>query len=159
MISVEDFLFYVDAAIDSMIGIVTGLGDDLANERPDIEGANSPYAILNHCLGVMNFWAGYVVCGRQVDRDRAAEFTASGPVEELVVRARDAQARFRGDISDLEPYAAPRGALGPANGHPKNTTQGGALFHVYEELSQHLGQMEALRDLIVARAVASDASR
>jgi hypothetical protein len=149
MISVEDFLFYVDAAIDSMIGIVTGLGDDLANERPEIEGANSPYAILNHCLGVMNFWAGYVVCGRQVDRDRAGEFTASGPVEDLVER----------DISDLEPYAAPRGAPGPRNDHPKNTTQGGALFHVYEELSQHLGQMEMSRDLLVARAVANDASR
>ncbi len=156
MISVDDFLFYVDATIDSMIGIVTDLGDDLANERPDVEGANSPYAILNHCLGVMNFWAGYVVCGRQLDRDRAAEFTAFGPVKDLVERARDAQAQFRADISDLEPYAAPRGALGPGNEHPKNRTQGGALVHVYEELSQHLGQMEVWRDLLVAAAVAKD---
>ena len=38
------------------------------------------------------------------------------------------------------------------------TTQGGALFHVYEELSQHLGQMEISRDLLVAAAVARDAS-
>ncbi len=159
MISVDDFLVYVDAAIDSMIGIVTALGDDLANERPEIEGANSPYAILNHCLGVMNFWAGYVVSGRQVDRDRAAEFTAFGPVEDLVERAREAQARFRADISGLEPYAAPRGALGSGKDHPKNTTQGGALLHVYEELSQHLGQMEVSRDLLVAGAVANEASQ
>ncbi len=151
MISVDDLVFYVDAAIDSMIGIVTGLGDDLANERPLIDGANSPYAILNHCLGVMNFWAGHVVRGREVKRDRAAEFTASGPVKDLVERARDAQAQFRADISGLEPYAAPRGALPPNHGdHPQYKTQGGALIHVYEELAQHLGQMEILRDVLVA---------
>jgi len=151
MISVDEFLFYVDAAIDSMVGIVSGLGDVLANKRPNIEAANSPYAILNHCLGMMNFWAGYVVCGREVKRDRAAEFTASGPLDDLIERARKAKAQFRADIVEVDAYASPRGALGPGHDdHPKHTTQGGALMHVYEELAQHLGQMEISRDLIVA---------
>jgi len=34
-----------------MLDIVTRLGDDLANRHLDLPGANSPYAILTHCLG------------------------------------------------------------------------------------------------------------
>jgi hypothetical protein len=33
---------------------------------------------------------------------------------------------------------------------PTRRTQGGALVHVYEELSQHLGQLEITRDLLRA---------
>ena len=63
---------YVDRAVEAMADIVGDLGDDLANARPGLPGANSPYAILRHCLGVMEFWGGQVVAGRTVDRDREA---------------------------------------------------------------------------------------
>jgi hypothetical protein len=150
MISVEDFLYYVDDALDAMIGVLTELGDKLANKRPSLAGANSPYAIVNHCLGVMEFWGGHVVAGRHVERDRAAEFTASGPLKGLVNRVRRAQAQLRSDIAGLEPQAKPRGALRPGHeDHPQKKTQGGALIHIYEELAQHLGQMEISRDLLL----------
>src|SRR5438876_8347136 len=48
---------YVDRAVEAMADIVGDLGDDLANTRPGLPGANSPYVILRHCLGVMEFWA------------------------------------------------------------------------------------------------------
>jgi hypothetical protein len=35
---------------------------------------------------------------------------------------------------------------------PVGRTQGGALFHIYEELSQHLGQMELTRDILLGGA-------
>lgn len=35
---------------------------------------------------------------------------------------------------------------------PPGRRQGVALFHVYEELAQHRGQMEVTRDAIVAAA-------
>ncbi len=150
MISAQDFLFYVDDALDQMVGILTGLGDELANQRPRLAGANSPYAIVTHCLGVMEFWAGHVVGGRDIERNRAAEFTASGSVDGLVERVRRAQEQIREDIAELEPYAKPRGPLRPGHGdHPQTKSQGGALMHVYEELAQHLGQMEITRDLLV----------
>ena len=56
MISIDDFRYYVDDALRGMVGIVSELGDDLANRRPDVPGANSPFAILTHCLGVMAYW-------------------------------------------------------------------------------------------------------
>lgn len=151
MISTEEFLYFVDEALDGMVQIVSGLGDDLANGRPDIPGANSPYAILYHCLGVMEYWAGQVVAGRQVQRDRDAEFRARGPVADLVVRARRARKQLDADIAGLDPAAPPRGALEPAHaGLPFTKTCGAVLLHVYEELAQHRGQMEGCRDVLLA---------
>lgn len=149
MISVEDYLFYVDEALDGMVAIVTELGDELANRRPDVPGANSPYATLTHCLGVMEFWGGHVVAGRDSERDREAEFRASGAVVDLVERVRRARAQLVADMADRDAYAPP---LNPPLDcpEPMTATQGGVLLHVYEELAQHRGQMEVCRDVLRA---------
>jgi Protein of unknown function (DUF664) len=152
MISVDDYLWFVDEALDGMIAIVTKLGDDKANRRPDIPGANSPYVILHHCLGVMEYWGGHVVAGRTVDRDRDAEFEARGPVDDLVRRAEAARAQLRKDVAELDAFAPPRNPPDDEDDAalPIGRTQGGALVHVYEELAQHRGQMEGYRDIILA---------
>ena len=45
-ISEEDFLMFIDRALDGMLRLVKELGEERANLRPDLLGANSPYAIL-----------------------------------------------------------------------------------------------------------------
>jgi Protein of unknown function (DUF664) len=140
---------YVDRAVDGMADIVADLGDDLANTRPGLPGANSAYVILRHCLGVMEYWGGEVVAGRDVVRDRDAEFRASGPVADLVDAAEEAKRRFRADVATADPRARPRGthpSMGP--GELEFVSQGHALLHVLEEACQHLGQMEITRDLL-----------
>lgn len=151
MISTEDYLVFVDEALDGMADIVTALGDDLANRRLEMPGATSPYAVLTHCLGVVEYWAGHVVAGRAIERDRDAEFRATGPVDALVEKTREARRRLEDDLENLEPLAPPRGTPHPEDaGLPLGRTQGGALFHVYEELAQHRGQMEITRDVLLA---------
>lgn len=151
MISREDYLWYVDEALDAMVGIVTELGDELANRAPDLPGANSPYAVLTDCLGVLDYWAGYVVAGRSIERDRAAEFRAVGAVHELADRAACARQQLRADIARLDPLAPPRGAPERDDSElPLGRTQGGALVHVYGELAQHRGQMEVIGDVLAA---------
>ncbi len=151
MISVEDYLVYVDDALDGMVDIVAGLGDDLANRRPDLPGANSAYALLTHCLGVMEFWGGHAVAGRTIVRDRAAEFVATGPVDELVARARQARTQLVADLADVDLAAPPTdGSVLPEDAHlPLARTKGAVLIHIYEELAQHRGQMEIGRDVVV----------
>lgn len=152
MISIEDFLWYLDDALDGMVAILTELGDELANRRPELPGANSPYAILTHCLGVMEFWGGYRVAGRSIVRDRAAEFVATGPVAQLVDRTRRAQQQLRADLAAVQADAPPAGEPNPHDADlPLGRTRGGVLMHIYEELAQHRGQLEITRDLLRAQ--------
>lgn len=153
MISADDYLYFVRRAVDEMKVILAELGDDIANRRPDLPGANSPYAIATHCAGVADFWAGQLVAGRAVERDRDAEFVARGSVADVVARLDRALAQLERDVAVADPEA-PLCARPPASflGPDRPLTQGGALQHVYEELAQHLGQLQLTRDLLVAEA-------
>lgn len=149
MITAEDFLYFAERAVSGMTTIVTELGDEAANRRA-YEGANTPFALLHHCLAVVETWVGGFVHGRPVDRDRDAEFLASGPVEPLLARATAVVEQLRVDVRTASPgrplvQHPPSDFLGP----DRPLTQAGALQHVFEELAQHHGQMEVLRDVLV----------
>lgn len=151
VISDDDYLWFAGRALDGMTAILTELGDEHANRRPPLPGANTPFAIVTHCLGVLEFWVGSLVAGREVHRDRAAEFTASGPVAELLDRLSAAKAQLRADLAAATPEAPLRGPS-PVKYRdtPAGRSQGGALQHVYEELAQHHGQLELTRDVVLA---------
>lgn len=148
-ISTDDLAYFVDLAVDGMIDIVRDLGDELACTRPDLPGANSPYAILTHCLGVMNYWAGETVAGRDVDRDRDAEFRATGSVDHLIQACEAAKRQLVADLAVAEP-AQPlrRPPLGTTWSGRELENQGAALLHVLEEVAQHHGQVELTRDVL-----------
>jgi hypothetical protein len=95
--TLPDLMWYLDQALDDMISIVVELGDHDANVSPDLPGANSPFAILTHCLGVMEYWGGQMIAGRPVHRDRPAEFRATGAVAELADRAAAARRQLYAD--------------------------------------------------------------
>ena len=151
--SVDAVMSYVDRAVNQMAVIVTELGDDLANRKPVLAGSNSPYAILRHCLGVMEFWGGHVVAGREITRDRDAEFRAHGPVAGLIAATAGAKRQFRADAATAA-FAAPPRRTDHSKGPDELefTSQGHALLHVLEEVTQHLGQMELTRDVLRATA-------
>jgi hypothetical protein len=149
---VETSVDAVVSYVDQMTAIVTELGDDLANRKPGLPGANSPYAILRHCLGVMEFWGGQVVAGREITRDRDAEFRANGPVAGLAAATAEARRRFRADAAAADFAAPPRGGGHHSKGADdlEFTSQGHTLLHVLEEVTQHLGQLELTRDVLRA---------
>jgi len=146
-----DYFWFVDRALAEMAGIVQQLGDELSNRAPALPGANSPYAILTHCLGVMEYWGGATVAERTIVRDRPAEFTASGDVAPLVRRTEDARRQLRDDLATLDAGALPASVLrDPSDPEPYTESKGAVLLHILEELYQHLGQMELTRDLLLA---------
>ena len=147
-----EFLPFLDSALDGMLGITAMLGDELVNERPALPGANSPYAIVTHCVGVTDWWVGAMIAGRTVDRDRDAEFVASGTVEELGQAVDGLMQRMRRDLESIEPAEQIRQPeLLPEASPARWWTQTAALIHTLEELVQHHGQLEITRDILMNR--------
>ncbi len=153
-ISHEDFLMFIDRALDGMLRIVEELGEERANMRPDLPGANSPYAILTHCIGVCDYWIGTLLGKREFFRDRDAEFRASGTAVELRERVRELKEKLPADIKQVQGEkrlaSAPNSVYNLLRGTEfEDWTQGAALIHTYEELAQHHGQMELTRDVLM----------
>jgi hypothetical protein len=149
----DEYLYFADNALDGMCRIAMDLGDDLANRRPAIPGANTPYGLLIHCLGVANYWAGGLVAGRHIERDRDAEFLATGPVAQLGPLVEQAKAQLADDVAGAVPEAPLRRQPDAEYQGPlQPLTQGSVLLHVLEELCQHHGQLEIIRDALRVEA-------
>ena len=148
---VGSHVYFIDRALDGMARTLAELGDDLVVIRPDLPGANTPYGLVTHCLGVVDYWAGQVIAGRTVQRDRSAEFHAHGTVAQLVAQIAAVQLRLRADLSEFESSSSPRNRPDPDFlGPDRELDQGGVLLHIVEELAQHRGQLEVMRDVLLA---------
>jgi len=134
-----------------MLDIVADLGDELANIAPPLPGANTPYQLVFHCCGMLEWWTRQAILGEDVGRDRAAEFAASGTIEQLRSRVEQVVFQLEGDLARIDLDAPLRGPYADYGGTPIAESARGAMLHVLEELAQHHGHLEITRDLLVKR--------
>ena len=154
-IAPEEFLSYINAAFDGMLNIAEELGDERINQRPNnLANTSSPFVILTHCMGLTRYWLGTVIAGRQIQRDREAEFRAQGSVAELHQAVRQVQKEIQDDIKHVrgDQLSAFPAAVRPQH---KTWTQGHFLLQCYKELAQHHGHMELTRDVMLGHGPAS----
>ena len=152
MISVDEFLTACDSALDGYAEICAQLGDDLVNSRPDgIPGTNTAFGLVTHVVGVMARWGRTVNRGIVVPRDRDAEFLAAGTVSQALALIASGRAALHEDAHAASPRDLPVNPAREKDGTTSRATQGAVLLHVYEELAQHLGQLEVSRDVLLAR--------
>ena len=158
MISVDEYLRYCDQALDGYAAIVTELGDDLVNVRLDgVPGSNSAFALVTHVQGMTANWVRTVNRGIVVPRDRPAEFTATGTVGDAQQIVAATRAMLHEDARAASPRERPANPDRRRDGSISYATQGDVLLHVYEELAQHLGQLEVTRDVVLATRAAGSA--
>ena len=158
MITVDEYLRYCDEALDTYAAIVTELGDDLVNARLDgIPGSNSAFALVTHVQGMTTRWVRTVNRGVVVPRDRPAEFTATGTVGDALRIVAATRAVLHEDAQAASPREQPANPAHEKDGSISYATQGEVLLHVYEELAQHLGQLEVTRDVLLATRAAGRA--
>ena len=152
MITVDAYLSLCDRALDAYGEVVARLGDDLVNARLDgVPGTNSAFALVTHIAGMAAYWGSTVNRGLEVPRDRDAEFTATGTVAQALDLLQKVRARLHADAHAASPSELPANPARHENGSTDDATQGEVLLHVYEELAQHLGQLEVTRDVLIAR--------
>ncbi|GAA3073422.1 hypothetical protein GCM10010464_41870 [Pseudonocardia yunnanensis] len=146
----DEYLYFLARAFDGMLDALGELDEGAINTRPPLQGANSPYAIVHHCVEMSDYWIGHVVAGRPTNRDRTAEFSATGSLDELRRRVADVQRRLLDDLAGADLQGDPKNP--PADdyqGPEQPLTCAGVLLHVLEELAQHHGHVQLSRDLLL----------
>ncbi|MGN5237444.1 MULTISPECIES: DinB family protein [unclassified Rhodococcus (in: high G+C Gram-positive bacteria)] len=141
-----------DESLAAIQAILAGMTTVQANRVPDLPGANSPYAIGAHCVGMADYWGGSLIAGLHIPRDRDSEFRAQGDPQQLCAEL----ARVREDFPQRAAIAVTEGVRSrTATGTTRSDTVRTAsatwmLLHMVRELSQHLGQLEITRDIVAA---------
>ncbi|WP_305091625.1 DUF664 domain-containing protein [Prescottella sp. R16] len=141
-----------DESLSAMQAILSGMTSEQANRAPALPGANSPYAIGAHCVGMADYWGGSLIAGLRIPRDRDSEFRAQGDPQQLCVEL----GRIRRLIPGHAAIALTEGVRDRTTvGTTRNATDREAsatwmLLHIVRELSQHLGQLEITRDILAS---------
>lgn len=150
-IGVEDLVRFCERTIDGMVRALDRLDDTtVVAVPPQLPGANSPYALVTHALGALEWWTGHMVCGHPSTRDRDAEFRATGTVAEAVTAAEAAKPRLRALAPELAAATSIAGTPRTTIPLEGDWTVGACLIHAYEEIAQHLGHLEITVDLLLA---------
>ncbi|HMM94608.1 DUF664 domain-containing protein [Phycicoccus sp.] len=159
MISAEEYLVYCDTALDGYAAICRELGDELVGVRvAGLDGGNSAFGLVAHVVGVMARWGRTVNRGIVVPRDRDAEFRATGSVDQALALLAAGRAGLHEDVAAASFGDPPADPPAPRP-EPGYETQGAVLLHVYEELAQHLGQLEVTRDVLLRERRTASADR
>lgn len=150
----RDAQWWMDDAFARMAEAARTLGDHRVNRRPDLDGANSVFAIITHCLAMSSFWIDHVVLGTASDRARDAEFEAEGTVPEAEAAVAAFRARLPGLLENVAASPEPAHGLSELVDWSFSTT--GVVLHVIEELYQHLGHIDLTVDLLVSAASSAE---
>jgi uncharacterized damage-inducible protein DinB len=149
---IETYSTYIRKQIADIHAALKGLSNEQLNQRPSVPGANSGYVIATHVLGNARAWVLGIACGQPLSRDRPAEFASSGTYEALGKAACALSGEISEALEALDPstlddrFVPPQEMWG--EGEPGEVSRRGALAHVLEHASMHLGQIHLTRDLV-----------
>jgi hypothetical protein len=138
--------------LEQICGVVTTMTPAQLNRTP-AEGANSAWVLATHTVGNARAWILGIACGRDVRRDRPAEFASSGEdAAALVADARRCIAEVNDALAALDParlgvrMTPPQELWG--EGSPRDTSVREAIIQVIEHASLHLGHLQLTRDIV-----------
>jgi hypothetical protein len=149
---IEGYRRQIQSLLERVCACLEGLSEAQLNWRPPMHGANSAYVIAAHTLGNARAWVLGIACGWPIERDRPAEFEASGPDGvDLRAQAQRLSDDIDAALAALAPSALDQRLL-PARplwgeGEPRQISVRQALLEVVEHASIHLGQLQITRDL------------
>jgi uncharacterized damage-inducible protein DinB len=145
------YISQLKSLLDRLCGIAEGLDEAQLNRRPPIDGSNSIYVIMAHTLGNARAWVLGIACGQPVERDRPAEFRASGrDAVALVAKLRRLSYEIETALAALPPSDLEQRLVPPASlwgeGEPHEISRREAVVHVIEHAALHLGHLQMTRD-------------
>ncbi len=119
--------------------------------RDGMRDVNTFFALATHTVGAGEFWILEAAGGRPVDRNRTAEFSSSGSLEQL--RARfdrwlSASAEVFATIDDATLASVYYRPANPERGMSEaRSTRAVCIAHALEHTAVHLGHLQLQRQL------------
>jgi uncharacterized damage-inducible protein DinB len=149
---IESLSRQVRSILERVSACVDGLSEAQLNWRPPIDGGNSLYVIATHTVGNARAFVLGIACGESLERDRPAEFRASGrDARDLTANARRLSDEIDAALARLSASDLDRRLLPPQSlwgeGEAQEISVREAILHVVEHASIHLGQLQLTRDL------------
>ena len=135
---------------------VEGLSEAELNWRPPAPDANSAYVIAAHTQGAVRGWVLGIACGQPVERDRPAEFAATGAdAADLIASGERLADEIDAALGALTAADLDRRVL-PDQSYwgltePHEITVRQALENVADHAATHVGRVELTRDLALQR--------
>jgi uncharacterized damage-inducible protein DinB len=153
---IASYVGQLRSVLDRLCRALQELDEGQLNWRPPVTGANSAYVIATHTLGNARAWILGIACGQPLERDRPAEFRASGrDASVLVAEARRLSDEIDAALSALSPSDLDRRLVPPKSlwgeGEPLAISVRQAILHVVEHASLHLGELLLTRDLAIGQ--------
>lgn len=135
--------FFLERTILDIIAQISDMSDADLNRFLELPEGNTLFIITTHLLGSADYWVMGVAGGQSVQRNRRAEFQASGTRAELVERCE----RWLTTMQDVLKTLPDERLEQPVPGEEPLTVRDGIL-HALQHCSLHLGQIQLARQLL-----------
>ena len=132
---------WLDLYRDVMVMKVEDLDEERARFKPT-PSANSLHTLIVHLTGVERNWFEHVIAGREIQRDRDAEF------EDSDVTVADVIAAYRAQCARSNDVVASVGSLDDECAGRKGFSIRWVLHHMLEETARHAGHADITRELL-----------
>ncbi len=120
------------------------------NWNPVPGEANSIYAIVSHICGSERQWIQHTIGGKDVQRDRDAEFTAKGQTVEGLLELLDRTQEITSGVLSKETIESLRRTVQRYPDRPK-TTAIASVVNCLWHVAEHLGHLQLTRQLWEAK--------
>ena len=129
-----------------------GLSDEDLNRPLTLPETNTLFALATHLVGAGEFWVLVVAGGRNIPRDRSAEFQASGSLADLTARYERWIAGLHEVLNALLPDQMEQridlSRYRSTSSGSEEVSVREALLHAVEHSALHLGQIQITRQML-----------
>ncbi len=131
---------------------VRDLSESDLNRSLDLPSSNTAFVLATHLIGSAEYWVLELVGGREVQRERSAEFRAVGDATALTTRYERFLEAMQEVLDTLPNERLDQLVDVPMNYRPTHEeepmTVREALLHVVEHCALHQGHLELTRQLL-----------
>ncbi len=124
-----------------------GLNEEAANRCPLPKDTNSIYGILCHLIGSDNYWVRQIIGGEAIERDREAEFHASGHLSEVLDRWEKVSRTNEKILRKLKSSQLGETRTIPTRPEWGSVTVRRCILHLISHYAIHLGHIQLTRQL------------